>query len=65
MSDIDKSIVLELCEGQPQEIQNIIKVAYWQGCTDGLNAAKTKEHKISRREDNVIYLKDQFLPEKT
>ncbi len=65
MSDIDKSIVLELCKGLPEEIQNKIKVAYWQGCSDGINVAKTKEHKISRREDNVVYLKDQFKAEKT
>lgn len=55
--DIDKSIVFELCEGLSQEIQNKIKVAYWRGCNDGLTVAKTKKHKISRREDNVVYLK--------
>ena len=57
MSDIDKSVVADLCEGLPEDVQIIVKAAYWQGCVDGLEAAKSNKHKIERQEDNVIFLK--------
>jgi len=57
MLDKDKNIVLELCKGQSQEVQNKIKAAYWHGCVDGLKDAKTTEDKVERRENNVVYLK--------
>ena len=61
MKSKDKNIVLDLCKGQSQEIQNLIKVAYWHGCSDGIVAAKNPKNRVIRREDNVLYLKDTFL----
>ena len=57
MHNKDENIVLKLCKGQSQEVQKIIKVAYWSGCSDGINAAKPTEDKVERRENNVTYLK--------
>ena len=57
MRDKDENIVLELCKGQSQKVQTLIKVAYWRGCSDGINTAKPTEDKVERRENNVVYLK--------
>jgi len=56
---MDKNIVQELCEGLSEETQIKIKSAYWQGCCDGLDAAKSPEHKIDFQQDNVVFLKDR------
>lgn len=62
MKKLDENVVvLKLCEDQPQEIQNKIKIAYWHGCSDGMAAAKEPKNKVHRRKGNVIYLKDQIL----
>ena len=55
MSDI--YFVKNLCDGLPENMQMKIKAAYWQGCNDGIDYAKTVENKIDHQEDNVVYLK--------
>ncbi|MHA2403455.1 MAG: hypothetical protein ACXADH_10735 [Candidatus Kariarchaeaceae archaeon] len=51
------NLIEELCKDQPEGIQTMIKAAYWQGCADGVVAANSKEAKVERIEDNVVYLR--------